>query len=359
MRFKQYLIESASLTTSLQESLHCVGFGIAQTKNSLTKELLLDGDLFTKSYDTLCDVDVNVDMLYTFAVENESWVDSVVNNVNSIRKSGYIKKNGYRFYRSNGVMKSVYQRSKQLLKKSGIKLNPDKWNPGDIWISTFSNIPEFDNIVDFNKWISQQLKKKTLIGISLKKSKGEPKIVYIDQGSDKESLKFKSVRKPKNVFITGISILTDNPKISLNVRSFMISNASAVTSELIIKGSSARHGKKALTGYVKKYMIPWSDMAYFKNNSDNIQEMIGIIISLYNECGITFSRSKIESDWDIRSKEKQYNRNPVGYFRSIINSLQFGAYMSRNKGVSDDIMTDIYLSGSSMGEYSSDFIKVY
>ena len=359
MRFKQYINESSSLTTTLQESLHCIGFGIAQMKKKLTVDTLLDGGLFTTSYNNICDVDIGIDVLYQFAQKNPSWVDSVINNVNSVRQSGYIKPDGYKFYRSNGIMDLVYKKSSILLKKSGIKLNADKWNPGDIWISSLSYIPEFDNIIDYNNWLSEQLKKKTLISVSLKKSKGKPKVIYVDKSSDKKSLEYKRIKTPVNIFTTGINILTSDPSISLNIRSFSILKTSAITSEIFIKKSSARHGKSTLSPYIKKYNIPWMSLKEFRDNSDDTMGMINKIISLYKDCGFIFSKNQIDKDWSIRSNEKEYKRNPAGYFRSIINSLQFGAFMNKNKNISSDILTDIYLKGSSMSEYSSDYIKVY
>ena len=85
-------------------------------------------------------------------------------------------------------------------------------------------------------------------------------------------------RKPKTPFNTGITILTNNPKITLNIRSFMISTTSSVTSELQIKQSKARHGKTSLTKYVKKYNIPWSSVSELKKHSDDFDYMKNIII---------------------------------------------------------------------------------
>ncbi len=360
MRFKQYLCESASSLTTLQESLHCIGLGITQlSKTLLTKDSLLDGDLFSKSYDTYCNVDIGLDSLFGFTQNNPSWVTSVVNNTNALKKTKWFKSNRYTFYRSNGIMKDVYNTSSSLLKKQNVKLNLDKWNPGDIWASTLSSIPSFDDITLYNNWISEQLHKGSLIGISLKKSGKSPKVEYVNQGGEIKSLNYKGIKKPKSVFNTGINILSSDPIISLTIRSFRISATNAVTSELNIKGSSARHGKSALTKYIKKYNIPWMTLNDFKKNADDIDKMNQMVISLWKDCGFIFNQNQIEKDWAVRSKESQYNINPAGYYRSIINSLQFGAFMNQNKGLADEILTDIYLTGSSKGEFSSDFIKVY
>jgi len=129
MRLKQFLNEklSASYTTTLQESLHCVGLGITQLNRSkLSVELLLNGDLFTQAYDQYCDVDIDVTSLHNFALESKSWTLAVVNNVNMLKQSGFLKYNNYTFYRGKGMMNHIYDTFNILKKKSKIRLNNDK-----------------------------------------------------------------------------------------------------------------------------------------------------------------------------------------------------------------------------------------
>jgi len=356
MRFKQYLNESASMTTVLQESLHCVALGIIQlTNKNISTIELLNGNLFSKSYDDYCNVDIALQPLFDFANNNPSWVTAVVNNSNTLYNSKFLK-GKYIFYRSNGIMKSVYDTFKSLSSKEGIKLNPDKWNPGDIWASKISSIPTFKSLSEFNEFISKSLKKGNLIGISLKKSKGMPKIDYIEQTVSGNNIKFKGIKKPQSVFNTGINILTDNPKKSLNVRSFRISKAAGITSEIIDKSSSARHGKAALTKFIKQYNIPQMTLSDFRKKYNETEIMNNMIISLWKDAGHVFNKNKIDKDWSVRQSKGE---NMVGYYRSIINSLQIGVFLNQNKGMADKILTDIFTTASSMGKHSSDFIKVY
>jgi len=359
MRLKQFLNEaSASFTTTLQESLHCVGLGITQlNRSALSIELLRDGNLFTKSYDTYCSVDIDVSTLYKFATENDSWAKAVVNNVNALKKSGYLKYNNYTFYRGTGLMNQIYTTFNLLKKKDKIRLTNDKWNPGDIWaFKAGAMIPTFDNLNDFNMFIKKSLKSGAIVSISLKKSKGSPKVVYIDQSSDKPTIDYRKIKKPKSVFNTGITVLTTDPKISLNIRSFRTSTVSSITSELQIKGSGARHGKRTLSDFIKKYGIPQMSISEIKKHIDTPEYLIDMVVTLWGECGYTFNQNKIEKDWQDRQKKID---NPVGYFRSIINSLQVGSFLDNHQVYADDILSHIYLEASSMGQYSSDFIKVY
>jgi len=360
MRLKQFLNEklSASYTTTLQESLHCVGLAITQlNKSKLSVELLLDGDLFTQAYDKYCVVNVDVLEIYNFALESKSWTLSIVNNVNMLKQSGFLKYNNYTFYRGKGMMNHIYDTFHILKKKSKIKLNDDKWNPGDIWaVRPSVSIPSFDTLQDYNIFISKSLKNGSIVGISLKKSKNSSKVYYIDQGSDKPSLTYKGIKKPRSPFNTGITVLTSDPRITLNIRSFRTSNVSSITTELQIKNSDARHGKRTPLPFIKKYKIPQMSVQEIKRHIDEPEYLVDMVISLWRDCGYTFSDSVILKEWDIRLKNID---NMVGYFRSIINSLQIGSYMEQNKGHADDILSTIYLEASSMSDNSSDFIKVY
>lgn len=357
MRLSKHLNEaSASKTTTLQESLHCVGIGIVQfTNKPLTESQLLDGNLFDQAYNRFCSVDIGSNEIYTFAQKQPSWVKSVVNNVNALKKSKWLKGSRYKIYRGMGLMNQVYATASNLLKKEKIRLNPDKWNPGDIWLSTHSSIPSFNDISEYNDWISSELRKGNLIGVSLKKTSGSPKVVYIDQGSEKPTIRYKSIKKPTNVFNTGISILTDNPKVSINVRSFNISKRASITSEMQVKGSAARHGKTALPKYINKYKIPQMTVNDIKKYLNDVEYLNNLVVSEWMANGHTFSDTRIQKDWLTRVNNMQ---DVIGYYRSIINSLQYGAFLNKNKGIADEIITDMFRTGSSMGDYSSDFLKV-
>lgn len=344
------------MTTVLQESLHCVALGIIQMKGKLTVEMLLDGKIFDEAFKKYCKVDVSDKTLYDFAVDNQkTWVPAIINNAIALKKSKYLKKN-YTYYRSVGVMKNVYDTFKALSSKDGIKLQDDKWNPGDIWASTLNNIPSFESLGDYNYWISQQLKKGTLIGISLKKSKGNPKVFYINQSGDKKSIKFKQIKKPKSIFNTGITIETSDSKVSLNVRSFRTSKKAAVTSELQIKGTGARHGKKAISGFVKQNNIPQLTVQQIVKQQDPVDYINNLIVTLWKDAGHTFSDEQKQSDWLKRETKID---NLTGFYRSIINSLEFGVWMKQNGKLSDDILNKLFQEASSMSDNSSDFIKVY
>jgi len=103
------------------------------------------------------------------------------------------------FHRGSSFMSAIYESKKVALKfdrsEQGDKKAPasgfsdDKWNPGDIWMSTMDPNPSSSKPLDFNKDVNcnltfDQLRKnvyekatnKELLGISLKKVTGEASI---------------------------------------------------------------------------------------------------------------------------------------------------------------------------------------
>ncbi len=347
---------SASRTTALQESLFCIGMAITQiTKKSLTIKDLSDPEIFENAASTYCDIDVISNDVYEFAMGSQKWSKSVIGSVNVFKKSPYLKNKIYKISRGRGIMNQVYSMALNLLKKDKIKLHPDKWNPSDVWLSTIPTIPSFDNIYGYNEWISKKLKAGTLIGVSLKQT-STPKVIYINQTGDKPQVLYKGTKKPTTAFNTGISIATSIPKLDINVRSFRTSTRANITSEMIQRGSSARHGKTAITKYVKKYRIPQMTIREISKHEDNLDHLVNMVSTLWMDNGHTFPDSKIQKDWSNRVNKMD---NTVGYFRSIINSLQYGAFLYNNKGIANQIITEMYRIGSSMGDYSSDFIKIY
>lgn len=136
-----------------------------------------------------------------------------------------------------------------------------------------------------------------MIGISLKKSKGQPKVVYVDQQSDEVvEVKFGSVKKPTSIFNTGITILTDDSKKSINVRSFSTSKKASITAEIQIKGSAARHGKATPSPYIKKYNIPQMTVGEIAKHQEDTEYMTNLILVLWKDCGHSFSASQAEKD---------------------------------------------------------------
>jgi hypothetical protein len=249
-----------------------------------------------------------------------------------------------------------------LTKKDGLKVNNDKWNPGDLWFSKKTDLPSFDSIYEFNEYLRQQIEKGNILPISLKKS-SNPKAVYVKQTGEMIPFEYISVVKPRSMFNTGIEIKL-NDGFSFNIRSFNRRGKAGVTSELKMKGSKARHGKAALTYVVRKYNIPQTPASQLERYRDNPEMIIPSIVDMWRKLGVNFDEAKITKQWNNRSSKisKEFESkgyDPVGYFISIINSLEFGVYMENHQEHADDIITYLANWASSRTNISSDYIKVY
>lgn len=357
MRLRKVICESASQTTALQETLFAVGWAIYQMKGKLTKEMMLDGDIFAPAYDNYVRSDVQGIDVYDLADTNTSYVNSVVSSVNALARSPHKIRKG-KIYRGRGIMDMVYKEAHRLLTKQGVKLNADKWNPGDVWISDMSSLPTFQNISELNTFVSDGIKSGRLVPISLKKTR-KAKVVLVSSDDPPPIADYKSIKAPRTLFNTGITILTSRPDVSINVRSFRISIAASITTELIVAKSDARHGKATPSKMINKLGIYQDDKRFFDNNADDVELMKSKIIQMWSQLGVRFGQDQIDKMWSIRERNKQYVENKAGYWRSIINSLQIAVFLDGNRAMANEFVHEIITDASSIGEYSSSFIKIY
>jgi hypothetical protein len=365
MRFDKYMNEGAaqaSATTRLQESLACVGFGMAQILGrNLERDDMDKPELFLQGYTKFCDVDASDSELWDFKYNNETWIQSVITSVNAMRDSKWLK-GKYKFYRGKSLMNQIYEQFNKLKKKDNVKIANDKWNPGDIWASKKPTIPSFDNLIEFNKFISDSLKKGTLIGISLKKVGKSAKVVWQGPVDKPEIVGYKIVKSPKDMFPTGMVITTTKDKIGINFRSFRISKQADITGEIVMTGGTARHGKVPSTTknkMISQYNIPQMPKSKIKKLVDTeggIEDLKRMVTNLWKQCGYNFPPKKVESEWAKRAGNIQ---DAVGYWQSILHSLEMGAFLNTHKSVADEIINNFYVGATSTGGFSSEFIKIY
>lgn len=373
-----YLTEDVA--TTRQECLHAVGLAITQNTNKdLDAETLLDMSIFTRAWQDHLKVDGGMMDVYDFASKSKRWVDAVIRNINALRSSGYIKKKGFLVHRSDSLMNEIYDRAKTLLGVTKWKgTGQDKWNPGDIWLSSgVTMIPEFDDIQLYNEWIEDKLRKKTLIGVSLKQSAGSgAKVAFIDQKSRKPFLRYRRTKAPKHgPFGTGITITTQKGT-SITIRSPYIWGDTKITTEVNISGSKARHGKAPISLLVKKYggLVKLSKKNDFPTD---IEELKKKVVDLWRDNGITFSDKVIENDWNSRmvnefgqmiiarkptkddSSKTRILDEPHKYFKSIVHSLEIGRFLSSiDRLEAAKAITMMFRYGASLSDFSSDYLKV-
>ena len=362
-RFDNFLNEmSATAKTALQEAGHAISFGIRQLKNGdITVEDILNQDLFYKSYRRYADIDSSPEEVYQFLIDEPKWAKSIATATNALYKSGVMKKNSYVIYRGTGFMNGIYNEFNRLKRMSDIKevkkMNNDKWNPGDVWASVDPVIPSFSSIIELNKWVSNGIKKGYVIPISLKKVGRKARVVIERFEKNPELVGYRKIKSPKEIFSTGINVITTKKPYAINFRSFRILRRVPITGELIEVGGSARHGKVGRQDLVKilgKYNIPQMSKKRISELSE--QQLIQNVVNLWGQCGYKYNKNKIERDYAVRKKSIQ---DWVGYWMSIINALEIGAYLNTHKSQANDIVNTLYYSAKSLTQFSSDRVKVY
>lgn len=346
---------SATARTALQESLHCVGIGIYQTKGSLTEEWLLDGGMFHNSFKKYCSLGgLTEDAIYSFAQSEPTWVTSVVHNVTALMGSSYTK-GKYICHRGDAFMSAIYTQAKVLLKQAGYaRVKEDKWNPGDIWLSQIKSIDQFDDIGLYNDWIAKKLVDGVLLGVSLKKSSGSATVSYIDQGAKKPFLRYRGTKKPDGPYNVGIEIKS-NKGFTINIRSFNMPKGDKIQTEILVPAGVARHGKAPSTLIENEYGIKLTPKSKIPSDIEMSKKMVQ---QLWKDNGYFFSDKQMNDDWTKR-RAGNMPKDHKNYFRGIINSLEVGAWLTQNRGLAGMAITKLYRYGASISDFSSDFLKVY
>jgi len=362
MRFKRDIFNrldekaSASAVTRLQEGLHCVFFGAKQKRKDLTN-IMSDPDLLEAAYKQYCSVDAPFGELYTFGMKNPGWVTSITEAANVLFASGWLK-GKYTYHRNDAYMNAIYGQFNALKKYEDVTMGNDKWNPGDVWASKGNvPIPEVDSLAEYNLWVAEMLHSGKLIAISLKKIKGTGTVkLEGDPAVEDTKRKFMGVKKPKNIYPTGVMLMADK-NAAINFRSFRVSKEADITGEVLKAGTGARHGKVPAARkkeMIKKYNIPQMTKAKIAKSSDT--DLQNYVLELWMDIGYVFSEADIDKYAKQRSKKIS---NRTGYWQSVIHALEIGAFMMSHKSVANGIMDYWYKGASSKTEDSSQFIKVY
>ena len=363
MRYEEFILnekKDLGKETPLQESGHAIAFGVRQIKKrKINSNDLLNEDMFIRSYSESVEIDVDPDKVYQFLKDNKFWVYSIVKVTNTLFDSEFTRGYSYMFSRNRNFMTRIYNEFNKLKKLEGISLHPDKWNPADIWgVKKPYNLPSFNSLTELNGWIYNEVIKKRILPISLKKVRSKNVRISLEGPEDKpEFIKYKRIRKSPNVFPTGIIVDTKKGKFGINFRSFSISKAQDITGEIIEIGGAARHGKvpkKVLSSIIRKYNIP--QMTKTRIKSLSAKQLIECVLQLWQDCGHIYDKDKRYKDWN---KRKNNIQNWEGYWMSIIHALEIGAFLESNKGNASDIINEMFYAAASKSKNSSHFIKIY
>ena len=252
--------------TRYAESAVCIA--LAYKVNNKGKDIPLDKSIFeSKELDKIVDLGQHdtpqeLKAIYNF-LKNDfdkggSWYDTTLVTAQKLYTAnsgvgGKLLKSSkyaeYNFHRDSTFMNSIYSlfnKNKARLKKTlGLSIGGDKWNPGDIWISTQKEFPvnvDLPSIERMNARLFMKWEQADIMGISLKKLGKNPTFSVYNLPEQKHWFPFIRIESPnsplgsKDMYITAGKA---NDTISIQIRTFGRDN----NVQCEIKGASAAGGK--------------------------------------------------------------------------------------------------------------------
>lgn len=291
---------------------------------------------------------------------DEAWFYSCIQTANQMAKD--FRFGNYKFYRGGNIPNQIYSIFTKYKSETGLT-GSDKWNPADIWVKSKSHAlkTNFDNIIDYNKYIYDAFKKKELIGVSLKKigpnQRPHSKVFNDGKPLDAKFKGFKIGNDPTNSKDAYIEFVSESGPGMVQLRNFS-SRAVPSSWQGEIKGKYAAAGKMGggvLLNAAKESGIPQSDVFVPKDLWNSIEnpdtKIITEFCKMFKDL-VTVSTSINQLIPLVAAKAE----NDKTWWMSKYFSIAYCYMMKKNKK-EDKIANSIYSYASSASKFSSVFIK--
>jgi hypothetical protein len=276
-------------------------------------------------------------------------------------------------------------------KKSGTPQAPgsfgdDKWNPGDIWMTTFglteSTLPDMptDSWAKLNKKIYDLAQSKELLGVSLKKIERTPKAdEYNKPGNKKKSYTFNGfIVSPENLkqgqmpFFSSIDcyLYIGDGRVQFRATS---GSAAKPSWQGEISGSTAAGGKIG-GGNVNTYLLQNFKEGIFRNSEGELVSSVSSpafwksFYEMYKKLfdNPTYKKynkssmggSKV-SETDFKKMALARAKETESFIISKYMCMKMIDIMLSKPQKLNDFATDIFLYGASNTNQSSYFLKIY
>lgn len=307
------------------------------------------------------------DVIRDFSLKE--WINSSILIANKLYVNKYITSESI-FYRGKGLMTDIYNTNKKLLNDIGIKIQPNKWNPADIWVANVSpstlNLLNAKTHIALNKRIKELYLSRELIPISLKFSKGTAKIVEYNLGSfstrEKATLidfKMLSTSLYKVISIIGTySTGTFDIRTSSHLKGMRIEILDKLT-----RGGNLAYGQ--INDLLKAYKVPKLpelstikakmkkiDKKFIMNDFFNLFVKLGGPAAIgNNKIKATEFYNDVKIRMSVNAKGPNWGFSKYSAMCVIDRLLNYG-----NKSI--EAFDDVIKMASSQGSYSSVFIKI-
>ena len=322
---------------------------------------------------TYCDLSDNLDTILERSPSE--WVQSYVKSANILYKNYKMSGTPVYFHRGSTFMNEVYGSKKIVYDADKKSDNPqapgsfsdDKWNPGDIWMTTLKRVPTIssDSWSSLNKDIYDLARAKKLVGVSLKKVGATAHIEEYNALSVKESKDYRyggfrvtsaTERGPLPPFFNSIDLYMTVGEKEIQFRA--TSGEASWQGE--IKGATAAGGKIGggnVNFYLKKYTGEGvfdreeKEVITFTKSKDFYKEFYRLYKKHFDGKILPYE------DFVINAKLKQ--KESAGYlFSKYINMKFIDIFLSANGPTRNKIATDFLRYAASNTDQSSFFVKI-
>jgi hypothetical protein len=279
------------------------------------------------------------------------------------------------FHRGSKFMNDIYGSKKIVYDNDKKSDNPqapgsfsdDKWNPGDIWMTTLRTVPPIssDSWASLNKDIYDLARAKKLMGVSLKKVGAAAHIeeynaLTTNQTKDYQYRGFRissaSERGPLPPFFNSIDLYMTVGDKEIQFRA--TSGSASWQGE--IKGATAAGGKIG-GGNVNFYLKKYTGSGVFNKEEKeviNFTKSKDFFPEFYRLYEKHFDGKKLPyEEFVINANLKQ--KESAGYlFSKYINMKFIDIFLSANSSIRNKIATDFLRYAASNTDQSSFFVKI-
>lgn len=303
------------------------------------------------------------------------WVQSYVKSANILYRNYKMLGTPVYFHRGSKFMNEVYSGKKIVFdadKKSDRPQAPgsfsdDKWNPGDIWMTTLKTVPKIstDSWSSLNKDIYDLARAKKLVGVSLKKVGASAHIEEYNALSAKQTKEYRyasfrvtsaSERGPLPPFFNSIDLY-----MSIGDREVQFRATSGEASwQGEIKGATAAGGKIG-GGNVNFYLKKYVGEGLFDKSEDEVLKFVKTK-DFFNEFYALYKKhfdGKILPYEEFVMNANNKQKESKGYLFSKYMNMKFiDIFLSANTATRNKIATDFVRYAASNTDQSSFFVKI-
>lgn len=317
------------------------------------------------------------------------WVQSYVKTAN-IMYANYQMKPGKKvqFHRDSRFMNKIYEYKSLTQKKDKESETPqapgtfanDKWNPGDIWMTTLDSVPELptDSWMSLNSEIYRLAQERVMLGVSLKKIIRTPKIdEYNSPKNSKQRYNFQNFRLSAAARGKGTPFF-DSIDMYMTISGqevqFRATSGSA-SWQGEIKGATAAGGKIG-GGNVNFFLKKYTGRELFNKSESEItnyakttnetfwKDFYTLYTRWFNHNKLNPSLGDNPVPYDsFKQLATDKTKDPSGgqayLFSKYMNMKFLDIFLSAGDTAQQNIVSDLFLYGASSTDQSSFFIKVY